>query len=263
VKAGSTIVTASTHRQPGSYVLNLTAASTPSGSTINISGSTSGALQNAIVADVTTPAAIPYGTYINGTPGASTLPISTSIAGITAGATIAVSTLLDYPTNSGFIFPSGTLVRFTTVDNIDDIVPNQEQIGPFPPSSSPPVDDHTQYVWCLDSSGASKATVNPPGTSCTSPSPILFTADGTYQNTWIVNAACPPVTAGTWNNPSPGADYQNPQERIAQYYAISQGANALNSTSTTLAAISNTLPSVSPLNTTFVTNPRLVWAGGF
>jgi hypothetical protein len=263
VVSGSTIAAASTKRQPGSYVLNLTAASTPSGSTINISGSTSGAFKNAIVADVTTPGAIPYGTYINGTPGASTLPISASISGITAGDTIAVSTLLDYPTNSGFIFPSGTLVRFTNLDNIDDVVPNPAGIGPFPPSASPAVDDHTQYVWCLDPSGAAKGTLNPPGTNCASPSPITFTATGTYQNTFIVNASCPPVTAGTWNNPAPGADYQNPQERIAQYYAISNGANALNSTSNTLAAISHTFPSVSPLNTTFVTNPRLVWAGGF
>lgn len=259
--AGSSVVYANS--QPGTNLgaVKFTAATTGAGSNVIVSGSASAALPNAIISDITTPSAIPVGTYVTATPTGSSIPISASISGITAGDQIGVSQVLDYPNGSNVIRPAGSLAMFTNIDYQGEGTPNPETIGAFPPPTTPSggVDDTHFLVWCPDASGAAKGTLNPLGTNCASPAPITFSANGRYRMIWIVNQTCPSVTAGTWN----GQDYQSYQGRLAQFWAIARGANALAPTSNTALALSHTTPSVSPLNTTFSANPRVAWDDHF
>jgi hypothetical protein len=113
--------------------------------------------------------------------------------------------------------PSGSTLIPTQWDGAAENSDN-----PAPPS---PLVQGTQYTWCSTSS--TTGTINPLGTSCSSPAPITLATATAFNAGWVVNQSCP-AGDGDWAFPGDfGANAAYP----ATFWAVYNWDVAVNGSS--------------------------------
>ena len=248
--------------EPHRFVPTATSAVAPGGTSIPLSSVTAwqGTVQSGwVVKDVTNPSALTWPTYVSGAPTGLNVPITPAVtgSGISLNDQIAISGMWPWtypvqPGTGGVRMSSGARVMLANVNWRDEQSPNDTNTPggtamPWPPSSTPQVNEGDWDYLCLDA--PPKVTGVWSTTNCSSPTPVTWAVTADFSHATVPNDSCPAASKGDWsNNTIPGEEETEMWPTIRWRQALN---GVLGASADAATAQTNLNPWVAPLSSTY------------